>query len=345
MKILVAGDFAHQIYEPDFCAGLRECGAVVSEFRALALFGPTDLLRRAQSKLLVGPGIALANAALIAKCLREKPDVVLCWRTCWLHSATIRAMRLAGAQRVVLYNNDDPFGPDREALRWRRFRRLIPAADLCFAYRRANLSEYREAGAREVKLLRSWYRREVHHPVALSAADHARFDCDVVFVGHCEPDERLDLMDALLASGLNVKLFGTDWQAHARGRRWERMKIEPVIGADYVKAIAAAKVAVVFLSRRNRDQYTRRCFEIPAIGTPMLAPRTQEMQALFAERSEVALYASAEELLATARALISDPSRRERMSAAAHARAVHDGYDVVGRARQFLADLEGADLR
>ena len=338
MKVLVAGDFAHAIYEPDFCDGLRANGARVAEFHALRFFGPGSLLRRAQDKSLLGPGPLLANAALLAACRRERPDLLLAWRASWLHPLTIRAARGAGARRVALYNNDDPFGPDRDTLRWRKFRRTIPAADLCFAYRAQNLADYRAAGAREVHLLRSYYRKERHHPPALTDADRARFGCDVVFIGHCEPDTRLEQMDALFASGLDVKLFGTGWRLHARGRRWENRVVEALHGDDYVRAIAAAKVALVFLSARNRDDYTRRCFEIPAIGTAMLAPRTETLRALFEEGREVALYSNTEELLSTARALVADPERRARMAAAARARCERDGYDVVGRARQFLAD-------
>jgi len=339
MKILVAGDFAHPIYEPDFCEGLRANGAEVVELHLRDYLGPGSLIRRAQEKLLFGPGILLANMALIDACRRERPDAALCWRAPCLTPSTLRLARLAGARRIVLYNNDDPFGPDRNALRWRRFRRTIPAADVCFAYRQINLAEYRAAGAREVHLLRSWYRRDIHRPTLLSQAEHARFDCDVVFVGHCEPDERLHWMDALFESGLQVKLFGTDWETHARGHRWEGRPIQPVYGEEYVKAIAAAKVAVVFLSRRNRDQYTRRCFEIAAIGTPMLAPRTTELQGLFEEGSEVAFYRDGHELVQTARALVADSARRAAMAAAARARCERDGDDVNGRARAFLADL------
>jgi len=339
VKVLVAGDFAHAIYEPDFCHGLRENGATVAEFHAQRFFGPLPIMKRAQDKLLFGPGIVLANLALIKACRREKPDVLLCWRAAWLRPETLRAARVAGARTISLYNNDDPFGPDRDSRRWRKFRQTIPAADVCFAYREENLAEYRVAGAKSVHLLRSYFREERHHPIALTEAEQARFDCDVVFAGHCEDDERLALMDALLATELRVRIFGTSWEKFARGHRWEGLKIEPVYGDDYLRAIAGAKVALVFLSRRNRDQYTRRCFEIPAIGTPMLAPRTKVLKSLFEEETEAAFYEDAGELIAQARRLRADEALRVRMAAAARGRLARDGDDVIGRSARFLRDL------
>ena len=128
-RVLVAGDFQHDIYEPAFCRGLRASGAVVHELHAKRWLGPTDFLFRAQSRLAAGPGVLALRAALVARCARERPDVVLAWRAPWLSPTTIDLARRAGAGRVVLYNNDDPFGPDRDRRIWRRFRRGIPRAD------------------------------------------------------------------------------------------------------------------------------------------------------------------------------------------------------------------------
>jgi len=291
-------------------------------------------------KYCFGPGVAAANLALLAACARHRPEVVLAWRTPWLWPSTIRAARKAGARRLVLYNNDDPFGEDADMLIWRRFRRLIPQVDACFAYRKVNLLEYQRAGAKAVRLLRSYFDPAVHRPIALCDRDRERFDADVVFVGHCEPDGRVEMIDRLIDAGVRLRLFGTGWEAHAKGHRWgDWLPIEALRGDDYVRAIAAARIALVFLSRRNRDDYTRRCFEIPAIGTLMLAPRTQELLSLFREDEEAAFFDGSDELFAQVRRYLADPERRQRVAESGRARCINDGYDVDSRARQFLTDL------
>jgi len=342
--VLVAGDFAHSFYEPAFCDGLRQCGAKVVELRVRPLFGPGELLQRAQTKYCIGPGVVLANAMLLAKCRQFAPDYVLAWRAPWLFPSTIRLVRRACNARIALYNNDDPFGPDRDFRIWQNFRRGIPFADICFAYRKINIDEYSRAGARRVRLLRSFFVSPLHRPLELDHELLERFSCDVVFVGHCEPDRRLDLMDALLASGLHVRIFGSDWDTYASGRRWERMlPINLLYGEGYVRAIAGAKIAVVFLSTRNRDQYTRRCFEIPAIGTMMLAPRTDEILSLFDEGAEVACFSDAQELVEKAVWYAKNDAERARIAAGGRSRCLRDGYDAAGRAREFLAEMAALD--
>jgi spore maturation protein CgeB len=223
---------------------------------------------------------------------------------------------------------------------WRHFRMLIPFVDVCFSYRRSNIAQYQSAGARSVRLLRSYYQPDVHRPVTLSDGERRQFETDVVFVGHCEPDGRLELVDRLIDSGVGVRLFGTDWNRHARGHRWQDWpSIEPLRGDEYVKAIAAARIALVFLSARNRDDYTRRCFEIPAIGTLMLAPRTDELVSLFREDEEAAFFDGPDELLAQVNRYLADPGRRQQVAGAGRARCARDGHDVDSRARRFLNDL------
>ncbi|WGU68927.1 glycosyltransferase [Capnocytophaga canimorsus] len=46
----------------------------------------------------------------------------------------------------------------------------------------------------------------------------------------------------------------------------------------------------MFLSKLNNDQYTRRCFEIPACGTMMLSERTPTLQEFYTENEEIVFF-------------------------------------------------------
>jgi spore maturation protein CgeB len=338
MKILVTGDFAWDQYEPSFCRALRAAGAHVDEL-PIRPWPALDALRRAQMKYVVGPAVWTANATLLVASGRYRPDVVLGWRTPWLAPRVILALRARGV-RVVLYNNDDPFGPDREWRIWRKFRRGVPHADACFAYRDVNVPEYRAAGARQVFLLRSWFDPAVHRAVTLDAADRARFASDVTFVGHWEDDGREQVLEAMMRAGLAVRVFGSPgtWGPVAQRMGWP--PIRPALDDDYARALCGAKVAIVFLSRRNRDEYTRRCFEIPAVGTAMLAPRNSTLASMYREGEEALFYGSPEEAVDLAKRYVMDEASRSRVAAAGRARCLRDGHDVLSRARSFLADLE-----
>jgi spore maturation protein CgeB len=338
-RVLVVGAFSYDHNEPSFCRGLRAVGAEVIEAH---LGGPRrvlDILRRAQEKYVFGPDVLSLNAELRRASLRARPEVVLLWRTAWARRSTIDHLQRLGA-RVALYNNDDPFGPDRDTRLWRQYRRLIPAADVCFSYRSTNVEDYHRAHARSVFMLRSWYSPEVHRPIELSDAERARFDSDVTFVGHFEDDGRVEALERLRSAGLHLRIFGGGWQ-NQRGRALTNLGVvEPALGDDYARAIRAAKVALVFLSKRNRDEYTRRCFEIPAIGTMMLAPRTTELLGMFEEDREAAYFGSTDELVREARRYVADDALRARVARAGRARCLRDGHDASSRARSFLNDLE-----
>jgi hypothetical protein len=47
-------------------------------------------------------------------------------------------------------------------------------------------------------------------PVELNMDEIAKYACDVVFVGHYEPDGREQCLRALVHAGLDVRLFGKD---------------------------------------------------------------------------------------------------------------------------------------
>lgn len=340
MRILVVGDFAYDHQEPSFCRALRGAGASVEELRVWKPWRVLDAGRRAQFKYVVGPEILRANARLVAMCARVRPHVVLAWRTPWLYPAAVKRLQRLGS-RLVLYNNDDPFGPDRHFPIWRAFRNLIPLADACFAYRSVNVDEYRAAGARRVSILRSYYDPAVHRRIALTAEGRRAFDADVTFVGHHEHDGRTDALEALMDAGLRVRVFGGGWERLGANPRWRHLlPIKEVFGDDYARALSATKIGLVFLSKRNRDEYTRRCFEIPAVGTMMLAPRTPELLSLFTEDVETAYYSNTSELVEKACLYASDERLRARVSHQGHVRCLADGHDALSRARTFLEELD-----
>ena len=338
-KVLVTGDFAWRMYEGDLCEGLRAAGARVSELPVRPLYGPVAALRRAQEKFVCGPGPLLANLALVRRVRRERPDAVVAWRTPWLHPRAIQAVQRLGTL-VLLTNNDDPFGPDRELPIWRSFRRAVPCADVVCVYRDLNVAEALAAGAKRVHVLRSWFNPLRHRPVALSDDESARFGCDVVFAGHGEADGRLEALEALLAAGLDLKLFGSHWDELGRGRPLARLLPTPRLdGDDYVKALCAARCALVFLSARNRDDYTRRCFEIPACGALMVAPRNPLLTSWFREDEEALFFSSPAELVEKVRGVVADPARAARIAAAGRQRLLAGHHDPTGRARELLALL------
>jgi len=295
------------------------------------------------------PGWALLrmNAELLQEARREQPNAILFWRPTHVLPKTVRAIRRLGIQ-VISYNNDDPFGPKaygncpwHHHWLWFWFLRCVPIFDVAFFYRKVNRQEAIQHGARRAEILLPYFSPWEHHQVMLNLHEREQFKSDVVFVGHYEPDGRAEGIRALMEAGIAVKIWsGGDWPRQALGHFYDLIQpIEPALGPNYAKALSGAKICLAFLSKLNRDTYTRRCFEIPACGRPMLAERTADLMSMFKEDEEACYFSSPKELVEKAQWLLKNPEIRKRIAAAGRQRVFADGHDVISRARQFLINI------
>lgn len=354
MKILIAGDWHSALHEEPMFRALRSLGHDVHRFSWHEYFqtapglryAVTRLWRRVENRFLVGPELKRINRDLVALAERIDPELVFIYRGTHIHSSTLDRLRRKLLRAVIVgYNNDDPFSPLYPRWLWRHFRRSIPHYDLVLAYRHANLADLRAAGARRVELLRSWFVPEHHHPVAEDDAHSLDpYRTEVVFIGHYENDGRLECLEAIAAAGIPLRIFGPgyDWDPVLRNSPGLRHlgPVHLVWGPDYTRALCGAKIALCFLSTLNRDTYTRRCFEIPATGTFMLAQNSADLATLFREGEEAELFRSPEELVAKIERYRAQDETRRAVARAGLERVRRDGHDVVSRMRTLLQWVE-----
>jgi hypothetical protein len=250
---------------------------------------------------------------------------------------------------LVSYNNDDPFGPLvhenvpwHSRFYWHHYLNAIPEYDVHFVYRPANLPEILKAGAKEAHVLMPYFIPDEHRPCELSEDEMALYACDVVFVGHYEPDGREQYLSALVRGGLHVRLFGGDtWTRKVlNGLDGYFESVRPVLGVEHSKALCGANMCLCFLSRLNRDTYTRRCFEIPACGRLLLSERTEDLRLLFKEDEEAVYFSSSEELVEKALWLREHPQDVERIASAGLRRVHVDGHSVNDRMKELLSIIK-----
>lgn len=319
-------------------AAFRSAGWRVIPFRSdAAVTGPKALTWLAR-RLHIGRAHRHMRAALLDLCRRERPD--------WVHfrlplaftREDVEAIRAEGAV-VTNYFNDDPFSPHRVAGLHRRFRRALPSYDAHFVYRRHNVDAYRAAGARHVE----------HCPPALDrvrlgaeAVDNTspnprnrQFIADAAFLGHFEPDSRLDSIRALDAAGLRVAVHGAKWSGALRSAGLAHLlPADPIFGAGYSQLYRDSRAGLCFFSRLNRDSWTERPLEIVAAGGALVCERSDEALGHFREGEEALFFSSPGELVAACRRLREEAGLRERLVAAAAARLAAGGHDIADRARQ-----------
>lgn len=300
---------------------------------------------RAQNKFLLGPAVYRLNRDLLKMARRFRPHLVFVYRGTHVFPSTLAKLRQQGCV-LMAYNNDDPFSPAYPLYVWRHFKAGLSQYHHIFAYRPKNLDDYRERGFSNVSLLRSLYLPEQTYPLSCKPVD-GPYACDVIFIGHHEPDGRDDILKFLIENGVNLKLYGTLWENsphYALFCRHMGGAIRSVYGTEYNKALNSARMGLVFLSHLNNDTYTRRCFEIPATQTVMLAPYNDDLASLFVSDEETVFYTSREELLERIRALLASPATLERVAKAGLARLKRDGHTARERALQVLGTLAALDL-
>lgn len=345
MRVLLAGNYQFPWYE-QACANALEClGNDVIRF-SWKNFYASFPGKIEEYLALDGPATWSANRALERTVAAIQPDMVVVWRGNHIGAPCLNNIRKQSPQCLIAsYNNDDPFGPRYSSNAapinhrrlWNRFKEAIPAYDLNFVYRPTNVAEYLDAGARNVHVLMPYFVPELHSPMKLTADELLTYGCDVVFVGHHEADGRSKYLRAIVRAGLKLRIFGNGWPQDVLASISPSLPpARAVLGEEYAKALCGAKVCLSFLSKLNRDTYTRRTFEIPACGGVMLSERTPDLSELFVEDKEAVYFDGEAELVEMATALVKDPARQASIGDAALRRVWSSGHDVVSRMQQML---------
>jgi len=352
MKILIAGGWRWFQYEGAFADALLKLGHEAVPFSFHDFF--KGRLGHYQSALpFPTPALWKLNRAILKSVCDSDPDVVLIWKGTHIFPGTIKQLNRTGIL-TVSYNNDDPFGPlvhanvpwHHHAL-WYWYRACLKHFQRNFFYRQVNVHEALTMGVNHAQLLKPYFVPWKDRPVKLTEEDRKKFECDVVFVGHYEPDGREQYIGALVKADIHVRLFGGKyWTKKVLGRFSAYFgDVYPVYGEDYTKALCGAKICLSFLSKLNRDTYTRRCFEIPACGRLLLCERTDDLKDMFLEGEEAVFFSSKEELVEKAVWLLNHPDEIERIAQAGRKRVWADGHDVDSRAAEFIATLNAGKVK
>ena len=331
-RIMIAGNWSVPYYEPSLASGFERLGWEVHPFRVTEYVG-SNVASRIEKKLLLGPQILRLNRELKSAVRRHRPAILLLFKPIYFLPSTIEEIKDAGATILITFNNDNPYEDGDRFTLWRHYHRLIQFCDInCFA-RPSDLVSAVAEHVPNPHWIKFWYIHGVHQRPQQSDQE---FCNDVIFAGHYEPDGRAETIEYLLQAGVNLRVFGSEWQRASKNEVLSSQQIRVLHGEDYIQAIAGAKIGLVFLSHRNRDQYTIRCFEIPACGTMMIAPRTPVLQSLYDEDCEAVFFESREELLDKIRFYLVHDDTRSRIALAGHRRCLSGKNSNIDRAAEIL---------
>jgi spore maturation protein CgeB len=236
--------------------------------------------------------------------------------------------------KIICYNNDDPFSSNYPKYVWHNYLACLKWCDIIYSFREKNVHDYKRSGY-DSRLLRAYYRKQYNYPELESSKL-----IDVIFIGHFENDGRDMYVYEILKAGINIQIFGTRWEQSGYYDFFQKnmKKIVPQYGNDYNKCINESKIALVFLSKKNNDTYTRRNFEIPATGTFMLSEFSDDLNDnLFEKDIECGYFQNAKDCVEQIKYYLNNEKEREKIANNGYLRNKEN--EVVERAKSILTDI------
>lgn len=286
--------------------------------------------------LAARPGLLtrLRGGDLLSRLDRElevvAPDVVLVIRGEALSAQGIAGLRKSHPGTWANWIPDDVHG-------LAIVQHALPAYDLVFA-----------AGTDVAELLTAQLGREVHYlPLAADPSVYKpmrsrdQYRANVVFAGTATP-RRERLLGELVEFGLAV--WGPGWRRTALRDycRGEQLDTE-----NFVRAYAGASVAVNIHRAADAEPAVAECgvnqrlFEIAAIGVPQVVDFRGDLDRHFADRQEVLVYRSVEEMRSMVEAALHDPAAAGAMAQSARDRVLRE-HTYMHRLRDLLAVVRAA---
>lgn len=340
MKAIVIGDWISDVYEDALTKGFEAAGVEVIPFKTQPFFEGNRFTRfQRKIRLRFSPILYRINRLFIRLAIEQQPDFIFFFRPILIPKQSLLKLRKCLPKtKLVSYHNDNPFVNAYERFRNRLYLNALPYYHLNFVYRESNKEQAKNYGAQNVHLLMPYYIKGLHD-TKLSVEKQY----DVIFIGHFEPDFRADCCELLLQKGINLTIMGYHWYKVSKAYpaiRQANINFEGLWGMDYVRAIKAAKVVLVFFSSLNQDHYTRRNFEIPASGACMLSQRSAFMEELFVPDKEAAYFSSPQELYEKVKYLLEHPDHRETIAQKGQKKCLQQPYSNIDAAKRVLDILK-----
>ena len=241
----------------------------------------------------------------------------------------IEAVNALGVE-TINYLTDDPWNP---AFRSAWFLEALGGYRRVATVRRRNIRDLEAQTTADIEYVPFGFDPEIFYPPPTDRPADSGGPARVLFAGGADHD-RVPYIQALLAAGIDVALYGDYWDRYAETRASARGHLMP----DALReSIWNAAVCLCLVRRANRDGHSMRTFEVPAAGGCMVVEDTDEHREIFGEDGEAVRYFNGlDEEVAVTQELLACPERRHALAAASHRRVSEGGCTYEHRLRQIL---------
>lgn len=299
--------------------------------------GGNRILRSLAHRYNVGPTVVGLNRALYAwSASAGIADVVWVDKGVWITLDTLLALREKTRGLLLHYTPDAHFFANQS----QQFHAAIPEYDIVVTTKSFEVKHYQHQRAQNILLILQGYdpRFELYK---MSSENRQKWSTNIAFIGHCQP-HYAQILRAVAPLEGEIGIWGARWLRYARFHWWARAHVKGngAWGDDYLHALAHTEIALGLLGKHIPETTTTRTFEIPAIGTFMLAERNEDHLSLFQEGVEAEFFDSTEELRDKARFYLRNAQTRKSIAAAGRRRALRSGYSSLHQLRRVLDAIE-----
>lgn len=332
MKILIIGAYGSFHREVAIEKGFRNLGMDVDSFQYGDILFNKSLISRVQFKIGIGPVFKKIENKLIDKILYFQPDILFFRRPLEFDNKSILRLKKVTNGIFVSYNNDDPFSGNYKSLRWRFLRKAIPLFDIHFSFRRKNIDEYLNYGAKHVYLWEPYYVPWLHFKEDIFHNNNR-----LLFAMHAENDQRRNALIQLLKNNLLIDIHCWNWTKIFGRKDLTNLKIqEPIWGSNYVSAVAQSMGTLCFFSKQNNDELTSRVFEIPASGGLLITEKTDRISELFSDMKDAVIFSTIEELVQKCNILYNNPLLVKELKANSYKKILEGEFSIIDRCKMAI---------
>lgn len=161
------------------------------------------------------------------------------------------------------------------------------------------------------------------------------------FVGHCQPHYAARLKAATRVVE-HLRVWGHGWTKYAKSNAWAQPYVysDGVWGVDYLRVLSHTKIALGLIGKHIPETTTTRTFEIPAMGTFLLAERTDDHLALFEEGKEAEFFGDDEEMQDKIKYYLANDQARMGIAAGGRERCLRSGYASFEQLAGIIAKVD-----
>jgi hypothetical protein len=312
---------------------LKRLGHDVHAFHIEPFLRSHHIVNTLRLRYPFGPLISAINRAFLKHIEEVRPQIVLLDKPTFFTPKTIDRVKSLGA-KVVIYMQDNPFGPRKDGC-WRQFYRMYRMADLLCAIRDSDARRYTEWSLPFLQTMFS-YEPSVHFAPPSDWSDKNR-DREISYIGHPHEQRAAFLLQLAEKYALPVTISGNGWNDILNiAQKKEYLRDGFLRGTDYREAIWRSKVNISFVTQLNEDDIAHKSIEIAACGGFLLALRTPGHQACFKENEEAVFFSTIEECAEKVRYYLEHPEEREAIARRGHARATQSGYSNDAQLTRIL---------